>query len=270
MNPLIQPLLQIAREAGDAIMTIYQQDDHGIQEKADNSPLTLADLAAHRIIEQGLNNLTPDIPQLSEESAEIPFSERSQWQRYWLIDPLDGTKEFIRRNDEFTVNIALIEDHQPVMGVICLPVSGICYFGSRDGGAWKQKRDKAPAMIQTRPHNSPLKVLASRRHKTDKETPVLERLTEQFGPLQKDNYGSSLKMCVIAEGLADIYPRLYPTCEWDTAAAQAVVEAAGGQILDSQLQPLRYNTRESLINPDFFVIGDKAFPTTLLSNESQS
>ena len=266
MNPLIQPLLQIARDAGDAIMEIYRQDDHGIEEKSDNSPLTRADMAAHRIIEQGLTALTPDIPQLSEESTEIAFSERSQWQRYWLIDPLDGTKEFIRRNDEFTVNIALIDNHQPVLGVICLPVSGICYFGSDNGGAWKQKPGQAPIMIQTRPHNSPLKVLASRRHKTDKETPVLQRLTEQFGTLQKDNYGSSLKMCVIAEGLADIYPRLYPTCEWDTAAAQAIVEAAGGLILDDQLQPLRYNTKESLINPDFFVLGDTAFPVNLLKS----
>lgn len=269
MNPLIQPLLKIARDAGDAIMAVYQQDDHGVEAKVDNSPLTQADLAAHRIIEQGLKALTPDIPQLSEEATTIPFSTRAGWQRYWLIDPLDGTKEFIRRNDEFTVNIALIEDHQPVMGVICLPVSGICYFGSRDGGAWKQKPDQAPVMIQTRAHSSPLKVLGSRRHKTDKETPVLERLTAQFGPLQKDSYGSSLKMCVIAEGLADLYPRLYPTCEWDTAAAQAIVEAAGGLILDSGLQPLRYNMKESLINPDFYVIGDQGFPTGLLTDERQ-
>ena len=266
-HDLIPDLLKIARDAGAAIMRVYSRDDHGIQEKDDNSPLTEADLAAHHIIREALNKLTPEIPQLSEEDAVIPYQQRKSWPCYWLIDPLDGTKEFIRRNDEFTVNIALIHNNQPVLGVICLPVSGICYYGGTRLNAWKQHPDQEAEAIKCRNLEKPIKVLASRRHKNDRDLPLFSRLEETFGELQVDNYGSSLKMCVVAEGGADLYPRRYPTCEWDTAAAQAIVEAAGGKLLGPDMLPLQYN-KESLLNTDFYVIGDPAFPLELLKDEA--
>ncbi len=261
---LYSSVLDLAQQAGEAIMQVYRRDDHGVQEKADKSPLTEADLAAHQIIKEGLAQLTPELPQLSEEDTEIPYSGRQHWESFWLIDPLDGTKEFIRRNDEFTVNIALIHNGQPVFGVICLPVSGICYIGGQQMPPVKQVPGQPPQPLKCRSLQQPVKVLASRRHKNDRDLPMLEKLAQHFGPLQIDNYGSSLKMCVIAEGSADLYPRLYPTCEWDTAAAQAILEAAGGLMLSGDdLQPLRYN-KPSLLNPDFFAVGDPGFPRELL------
>lgn len=266
LQPLINPLLTISRQAGQAIMQVYQRDDFGIREKADNSPLTEADLAAHRVIHRALKQLTPGIQQLSEEDASISFAERSQWQRYWLIDPLDGTKEFIRRNDEFTVNIALIEHNRPILGVIYLPVKNVIYYGGTELGAWKQLGSGPAQQIHCRKLNTSLTVLTSRRHKNDRDQPILNRLPQHFNTVTTENYGSSLKMCRIAEGKADFYPRLYPTCEWDTAAAQAIVEAAGGLIIDTDLKPLRYNQKDSLLNPDFFVIGDPKFPSKLLTS----
>lgn len=263
---LLPELIAIARNAGKAIMNIYSRSDFGIQEKQDNSPLTEADLAAHQIIREGLNQLTPDIPQLSEEDTDIPYSIRKNWTCYWLIDPLDGTKEFIRRNDEFTVNIALIHNGAPILGVICLPVSGICYYGGTRIPAAKQLINQPAEDIRCRKLQTPIKVLASRRHKNDRDTPLLEILEDRFGKLQIDNYGSSLKMCVIAEGAADIYPRRYPTCEWDTAAAQAIIEAAGGKIIGPDMQPLPYN-KENLLNSDFYVLGDPAFPVAILKQQ---
>ena len=250
--PDIQKINQIAREAGQAILEVYSQEFE-VDEKEDQSPLTQADMASHRHITSELQKLTPEIPVLSEESAFVPWEQRSQWLRYWLVDPLDGTREFVKRNGEFTVNIALIEDHRPVLGVVHAPVPGITWYGDREGGAWRQKDGEKPEPISvTASAASPLRVAGSRSHAGDS----LKRFLEKIGDHEIVSMGSSLKLCLVAEGKADIYPRLGPTSEWDTAAAQAVVEAAGGQVTDTEMQPLSYNRKESLLNPHFLVFGD--------------
>jgi 3'(2'), 5'-bisphosphate nucleotidase len=245
-------VVAIARQAGAAIMEIYQQD-FAVEQKSDRSPLTEADLAAHRVIVDELRRLTPDIPVLSEESSSIPFAERRHWPRYWLVDPLDGTKEFVKRNGEFTVNIALIESHAPVLGVVCIPVTGRVYYGAREQGAWRQDPDRDPEAVQVEPlHRQPVRVAGSRSHAGDS----LKKYLENLGEHEIVSMGSSLKFCLVAEGQADVYPRLGPTSEWDTAAAQAIVEAAGGRVTDLEMRDLRYNTKESLLNPHFLVFGD--------------
>jgi 3'(2'), 5'-bisphosphate nucleotidase len=250
--PPIETLTELAVQAGEAILTIYNTD-FAVQEKSDQSPLTEADMASHRTIVEKLEALTPDIPILSEESAAIPFSERSSWQRYWLIDPLDGTKEFIKRNGEFTVNIALIEDQRPVLGIVHVPVSGVTFFGGDGLGAFRQTGTQKPKVISVSPQRgSSVKVAGSRSHAGES----LQKFLANLGEHEIVSMGSSLKLCLVADGSADIYPRLGPTSEWDTAAAQAVVEAAGGKVTDTQMQPLRYNTKDSLLNPHFLVFGD--------------
>ncbi len=249
-----EALIEIAQAAGQAILAIYERD-FVVEQKADQSPLTEADLASHQQIVAALTELTPEVPILSEESAEIPYAQRSTWSRYWLIDPLDGTKEFIRRNGEFTVNIALIEQGRPVLGVVLVPVSGVCYIGEVGVGAWKQQPNGEQVRIQaSQCCQQPLRVVASRSHVSAGLQQVLDRIGEH----QLVSMGSSLKLCLVAEGAADVYPRLGPTCEWDTAAAQAVVEAAGGQVTDLTGQPLRYNQQDSLLNPHFLVFADRA------------
>ena len=250
--PDIQKINEIARQAGAAILGIYEQD-FDVMEKTDKSPLTQADLAAHRVIVRELQSLTPEIPVLSEESAAIPFQTRTQWQTYWLIDPLDGTKEFIKRNGEFTVNIALIHDGKPVLGVVHVPVSQVTYYGDRDQGAFKLDANGNSSAIQvTTTRETPVRVAGSRSHAGDSLLSFMDKL----GQHEIVSMGSSLKLCLVAEGKADIYPRLGPTSEWDTAAAQAVVEAAGGRVTDTRMNPLTYNTKESMLNPHFFVFGD--------------
>ena len=252
--PDIQLINHVSRAAGKAILEIYGQD-FAVQHKEDDSPLTQADLASHNHIVAALQELTPQIPVLSEESADIPWEERRQWQRYWLIDPLDGTREFVKRNGEFTVNIALIEEGLPVLGVVHVPVTGTTYFGDIENGAFRQENGAAAEPIQvTRPCARPLRIAGSRSHAGDSLKQFLARLPEHT----MVSMGSSLKLCLVAEGKADIYPRLGPTSEWDTAAAQAVVEAAGGQVTDTRLQRLRYNQKESLLNPYFLVFGDNS------------
>ena len=242
----------IAVEAGAAILEIYGQE-LDVVSKADDSPLTQADLASHRVITDALGKLTPDIPLLSEESADIPFAERSRWREYWLIDPLDGTKEFIKRNGEFTVNIALIREHRPVLGVVHVPVSGVTYSGIVGAGARRIERDGDPLPISVRlPSAQPPVVVGSRSH----ANPDLERHLAGLGDYELVSMGSSLKFCLLAEGRADFYPRLGPTSEWDTAAAHAVVLAAGGHIVTLDGEPLRYNLKDSLLNPSFLVIAD--------------
>ena len=252
---LLPGVLDIAGQAGDAILAIYNgvEGDFDIEHKEDRSPLTEADMAAHEGIVQRLQSLTPDIPILSEESSEIPYSERAQWQRYWLVDPLDGTREFIKRNGEFTVNIALIDDGVPIMGVVFAPVLDTFYYGIRDEGAWKQRRGGEAERIHVQPlGDGPVRVAGSRSHASERLAAYLERLgAHELRPM-----GSSLKSCLVAEGEADLYPRIGPTSEWDTAAAQAVVEAAGGHVTDTDLKPLRYNQKDSLLNPSFLVFGD--------------
>lgn len=245
-------IVDIATQAGQAILEVYQRD-FDVQHKADASPLTEADLAAHRSIISSLEELTPDIPIISEESAAIPYAQRRAWTRYWLIDPLDGTKEFVRRNGEFTVNIALIEEGAPILGVVHVPVTGVSYIGEVGVGAWKcaLTGDPVPIAAQT-DCQQPIRVVASRSHLNEAVQAMLERLGEN----ELVSMGSSLKLCLVAEGQADLYPRLGPTSEWDTAAAQAVVVAAGGQVTDCQMQPLDYNQKDSLLNPHFLVFAD--------------
>jgi 3'(2'), 5'-bisphosphate nucleotidase len=243
---------EIAALAAAAIMDVYASD-FAVDCKDDRSPLTAADLAAHRVIVAGLEALTPTLPVLSEESSVIAWSERARWSRYWLVDPLDGTREFIKRNGEFTVNIALIDDHRPVLGVVQTPVNGDIACAWDGGGAWLADSASAkPRRIRTRRRGSPLIVAGSRSHASEHETNLLARL----GPCAKVPLGSSLKFVRIAAAQADLYLRLGPTSEWDTAAGQCVLEQAGGAVLDFSGRPFRYNTRESLLNPDFMAVGD--------------
>ncbi|HEY2809140.1 MAG TPA: 3'(2'),5'-bisphosphate nucleotidase CysQ [Steroidobacteraceae bacterium] len=249
---LLEEVADIARAAAAEILAVYAADDAGTTFKGDNSPLTQADLAAHRLIGASLVKLTPDIPMLSEEAADIPYAQRASWRRYWLVDPLDGTKEFLSRNGQFTVNIALIEDHVACLGIVHVPVTDTSYRGLIGAGAWCQRGSGAPEVISvSRASASPVRVVGSRSHRGDSLDGFLARL----GPHEMVPMGSSLKFCMVAEGAADVYPRLGPTSEWDTAAAHAVVTAAGGQVRTLEGAPLRYNTHEGILNPFFVVSG---------------
>ncbi len=251
-SELLIPAVKLAIQAGEEILAIYSSN-FNVEYKADNSPLTAADLASHACLVAGLAKLAGGYPILSEESAEIPFEQRRLWETYWLIDPLDGTKEFVKRNGEFTVNIALIHQHRPVLGVVYAPVPKLCYFSTADSGAYKAVGQEQPAQIFARARVShPPMVVGSRSHLTEEVKSYLLRL----GEYEMRPVGSSLKFCLVAEGEADLYPRLGPTSEWDTAAAQCVVESAGGRVVDLRGEPLRYNTQPSLLNPYFIVFGD--------------
>ncbi|GAP65307.1 MAG TPA: 3'(2'),5'-bisphosphate nucleotidase CysQ [Mizugakiibacter sp.] len=243
---------RLARQAATAILKVYATS-FGVEHKDDASPLTAADMAAHRILVDGLRALTPDIPVLSEESAAVPWSERRAWPRHWLVDPLDGTREFIKRNGEFTVNIALIEDHRAVLGIVLAPVSGELYSATTGGGAFRERAPGAlPEPLAVRAPARPLVVAGSRSHGNPQQAALLAALGEHvLLPM-----GSSLKFCLIARGDADLYLRLGPTSEWDTAAAQCVLEEAGGAVLDLDGRALTYNAKESLLNPDFLAVGD--------------
>lgn len=242
----------IARDAGAAILTIYHSD-FAVQTKADESPLTAADLAAQQVIVSALAKLHPALPVLSEEAATLAWSERRHWSRYWLVDPLDGTKEFVSRNGEFTVNIALIDGHDAVLGVVHVPVTNTTYTGVQDIGATRQTgRETAVPIRTTKGAPTPLRIVGSRSHRDA----VLDRYLPQLEPYQLVAVGSSIKFCLVAEGSADFYPRFGPTSEWDTAAAQAVVEAAGGRVIQTDGQRLRYNTKAEVLNPHFLVSGD--------------
>jgi len=260
LTELIKVMCAVARDAGAAILQVYGDEDFGVQTKSDDSPLTRADLAAHNIIVEGLQKRAPGIPVLSEESDGISFAERSSWDLYFLVDPLDGTKEFINRNGEFTVNIALIEKGVPMRGVVFVPVKDVMYTGDQHEGIATVTREGETGSIQVRKlDRASLTVVASRRHGGEALEACLSVLRENFVSIDTTNMGSSLKLCLIAEGEADLYPRLAPTSEWDTAAAQAVVEAAGGKVVDVELKELRYNTKDNILNPFFYVIGDTEF-----------
>ncbi len=249
----VTPLLELARCAGDAVMNVYAQD-FAVYEKQDRSPLTEADLASHRLITETLATLTPDVPVLSEESAALPWEERRTWRRYWLVDPLDGTKEFVKRNGEFTVNIALIEDHAPVLGVVYAPVLKTLYWGVQGEGAWQddggvQRLEPLPFPADT----GPWKIVGSRSH----GSAAFDAFVSQFERVEAVPVGSSLKFCLVAAGEAHLFPRFGPTSEWDTAAGQCVVEAAGGAVYNLESgEPLRYNTKTSLLNPHFLVTAE--------------
>lgn len=249
---LLEAVTDIACRAGREILEVYGAEEILATTKADASPLTLADLRAHRLIEEALQLLTPQIPVLSEEEAATPFAERSRWQCYWLVDPLDGTKEFLSRNGQFTVNIALIEGHAPVLGVVHVPVRNTTYQGLPGRGAWRVLPGESAAAIRVSAHSAtPVRVVGSRSHRGDSLDAFLARL----GPHELLPVGSSLKFCMVAEGAADVYPRLGPTSEWDTAAAHAVVLGAGGAVMTLEGRPLRYNTRAEVLNPFFVVSG---------------
>lgn len=247
-------VVHLAKQAGAAIMEIYNRD-FSVDIKADDSPLTEADLASHHCIVDGLKKITPDIPVLSEESATIGWQERSQWQTYWLIDPLDGTKEFIKRNGEFTVNIALIIEQQPAWGVVYAPAKALLYYGGQlQTGSMKECTEgKSAIHVNSHPESAQgWKIVGSKSHQSDE----FVQLVKRFDQPDIVNLGSSLKICMVAEGSADLYPRLGLTSEWDTAAAHAVLQGAGGEIYQADnLTPLRYNTKENLLNPFFHALG---------------
>jgi 3'(2'), 5'-bisphosphate nucleotidase len=242
--------MPIVARAGAAIMRIY---DGGftVQHKEDNSPLTLADLESQRVIIEGLTALTPDIPILSEESAQAPWSERQSWRELWVVDPLDGTREFVKRNGEFTINIALVRQHEPVLGVVAAPALGLLYWGARGKGAFSRAQHSAQLPIRISSPETPLRVVGSRSHASAETQVYLARL----GPHVMRGIGSSLKFCLVASGEADLYPRFGPTSEWDTAAGQALLEAAGGHVMRLDGHRLRYNCRESVLNGDFLAFG---------------
>ncbi|HEY1312303.1 MAG TPA: 3'(2'),5'-bisphosphate nucleotidase CysQ [Steroidobacteraceae bacterium] len=242
--------MPIVARAGAAIMRIY---DAGftVQHKEDNSPLTLADLESQRVIIEGLSALTPGIPILSEESAQAPWSERRSWRELWVVDPLDGTREFVKRNGEFTINIALVLQHEPVLGVVAAPALKLLYWGARGIGAFSGAPDGPHVPIHISSPKTPLRVVGSRSHASAQTQVYLARL----GPHATRGIGSSLKFCLVACGEADLYPRFGPTSEWDTAAGQALLEAAGGQVTRLDGHRLRYNCRESLLNGDFLAFG---------------
>lgn len=247
---LLPQIVDISRKAGQAIMEIYADPANAVMTKSDNSPLTQADLAADRVISAGLNELALGYPILSEESAQIAYEDRSSWQCFWLVDPLDGTKEFIKRNGEFTVNIALIENGVPVLGVVYAPVLDVCYFAARGVGAFIKRGSENAQAIRVKEvlPGEPVKVVASRSHADERTTALLQKL----GDYQCISMGSSLKLCLVAEGAAHFYPRLGPTMEWDTAAAHAVVSQAGGVVCNQNGDELCYN-KPDLHNPEFFV-----------------
>jgi len=251
LTALAEALMPIVARADAAIMQIY---DAGftVQHKADDSPLTQADLESQRHIIEGLNRITPGIPILSEESAQAPWSERQSWRELWVVDPLDGTREFVKRNGEFTVNIALVVEHEPVLGVVSAPAQGLLYWGAAGVGAFSHHRGAAPSPIHVAAPQRPLRVVGSRSHASPDTAAYLARL----GPHHMAGIGSSLKFCWVAQGKADLYPRFGPTSEWDTAAGQALLEAAGGQVTRVDGHRLRYNCRDSLINGDFLAFSN--------------
>jgi 3'(2'), 5'-bisphosphate nucleotidase len=262
LRGLTEALMPIAARAGEAIMKVYD-GAFTVERKDDNSPLTLADLESQRIIVEGLGRLTPDVPVLSEESAQAPWPVRRTWHELWVVDPLDGTREFVKRNGEFTVNIALVIDHEPVLGVVTAPAQGISYWGARGVGAFRQDEHGNVRQIRVSSPASPLRVVGSRSHMSPETAAYLTG----FPPHEMTGVGSSLKFCLLAEGNAELYPRFGPTSEWDTAAGQALLEAAGGQVTRMDGHRLRYNCRESLINGDFVAF---SHPSVLTRSQTPS
>lgn len=257
MSPLLTSVIEISRRAGDEILDVYNTS-FDVETKGDGSPLTMADRRAHDLIVRELNALDADIPILSEESTGNEHSERHGWSRFWLVDPLDGTKEFVKRNGEFTVNIALIDGTRPVMGVVYIPVTGESYAGEVGEGAWQISADGVTKPIATDVYaKGTATVVASRSHAGGTTATYLENLTTDIGEPEVRSMGSSLKICLVASGDAHVYPRLGPTSEWDTAAAHAVLAAAGGDILAPDGNSLAYN-KEDVLNPWFFATGGGA------------
>ena len=259
---LLQAVSSIALAAGARILEVYEQvQAPSVTLKADHSPITEADRRAHTLIVEQLTALTPDLPVLSEESVPIAFAIRNNWHRYWLVDPLDGTREFVKRNGEFTVNIALIENGAAVLGVVYVPVTGVTYSGSLITGAFVQHPNTARVAIHATRMSvqQRVRVVASRSHRDQALDSVLAQLRHVFADVEEISLGSSLKLCLLAEGKADFYPRLAPTSEWDTAAAHAILAAAGGAVVNTRFEALRYNQQDSLLNPNFLALADAGF-----------
>jgi 3'(2'), 5'-bisphosphate nucleotidase len=257
---LIDAIVPIVADAGRAILEVYESK-FDVVAKDDASPLTQADLASHTLIFNALRALTPEIPVLSEESKAPDFATRQSWPRYWLVDPLDGTKEFINRNGEFTVNIALIEDHRATLGIVGVPAQDVIYCGDVEARR-AERRDRNGVRALDGRRMDPareLVVVASRSHGGERLENYLDALAQRFPSVARTPVGSSLKFCILAEGRADFYPRLGPTSEWDIAAAHAVLAAAGGAVWTLDRAPLRYNTKDSLLNPEFFAVADARF-----------
>jgi 3'(2'), 5'-bisphosphate nucleotidase len=252
LNRLLLEATALAREAGRAILEVYASS-FSVEEKDDRSPLTEADLRSEKLILAGLRRISPEIPVLSEESAKAPYATRKHWRRLWIVDPLDGTKEFVQRNGEFTVNIALVDDHRPLLGIVHAPALGRDYFACEGTGAFRSDAEAAGRPIRVaRRGAGPVRVVGSRSHRGSS----LDGFLSRVGPHEFVEVGSSLKLCLVAEGQADVYPRLGPTSEWDTAAGQCVLEQAGGTVLKLDGEPLAYNTREETLNPHFVGIAD--------------
>ncbi|NOH80861.1 3'(2'),5'-bisphosphate nucleotidase CysQ [Vibrio sp. RE86] len=253
-------VIEIARSAGQLTLDIYEKKEYEAFTKSDETPVTSADIAAHKLIVEKLTDLTPDIPVLSEEAADISLEKRSQWNRYWLVDPLDGTQEFIARSGDFATIIALIENNKPVMGVVYGPVSGVTYYAYQGKGAWKIPDLNESVRIKTHQHDgpkSPIAMAISRRQDINR---ITSRMSSAWNYDLVPLGSAALKACLVAEGAVDCYLRLGPTGEWDTAATQCIVEEAGGRILSTQLEPLSYNERDTLENPNFIVLGDENLP----------
>ena len=251
-NDLIDALIDLVKESGKSILEIYNSNDMGISYKDDKSPLTLADKASNKIICSKLKELTPDIPILSEEGKNIPYEERKKWTTFWLIDPIDGTKEFINKNGEFSVNIALINHYQPILGIVYAPVLNTIWYGSASHGSFKIENDAKPKKINVSKYNDNeiIKVVSSRSHSNNSK---LEKFLIDYPKHELVFMGSSIKICLVADGTAHMYPRLGPTMEWDTGAAHAVVKFSGGKITDFEDDnELSYN-KENLLNPSFLV-----------------
>ena len=251
-DELLEAVTRIAEDAGRAILQVYETN-FAVDTKVDDSPITEADRQANEVIREALATLPDERPVLSEEARAIPWEVRRHWKEYWLVDPLDGTKEFIQRNGQFTVNIALVRLGRPVLGVVHVPVSGVTYGGVVGHGAWR-RADQGPRQpIRVVPlREGPVRVVGSRSHRG----PDLDGYLERLGEHELVPMGSSLKFCIVAEGNADVYPRLGPTSEWDTAAAEAVLTAAGGHVVTSNGQPMAYNKGPELLNPWFIAAGD--------------
>jgi 3'(2'), 5'-bisphosphate nucleotidase len=274
-DKLILTTILAAKRAGEAILEVYDSD-FAVEQKDDKSPLTLADKRSHEIIENVLeqtvtaNNST--VPILSEEGKEIPYDERIKWEYFWLVDPLDGTKEFIKRNGEFTVNIALIHKHKPVLGIIYIPVKDVFYFAAINFGAYKLENssiltedlsieeliDKSQKLPLNSNDKTTLTVIGSRSHTSEEFTEFVKQLNQKHENVEFISSGSSLKLCLVAEGKADVYPRFGPTMEWDTAAGQAIVEQAKCTVMEAETnEPLNYN-KSNLLNP-FFIVSGQGF-----------
>lgn len=250
-NQLLLEATALAREAGRLILEVYASS-FSVQQKEDRSPLTEADLRSEKLILAGLKRITPEIPVLSEESAQAPYATRRHWDRLWVVDPLDGTKEFVQRNGEFTVNIALVHNQRPVLGIVHAPVLERTYYACEGVGAFRSDAQAAGKAIRVAKRGAaPVRVVGSRSHRGSS----LDAFLARVGPHELVEVGSSLKLCLVAEGQADVYPRLGPTSEWDTAAGQCVLEQAGGHVLKLDGEPLEYN-RENTLNPNFFGFAD--------------